>query len=136
MIKKSPIKQNRKLNESEKVIVTPPPTTTTTGKKVKVEETTVNIKSEMINASRRSARGIVKVVMEDDCLTVGGLPLSVEHDDSAIIAPITFSSRGKKKKKIDMGNISMTASATKVVVVADVIDDAVEVVRRGSRKRR
>lgn len=137
MIKTSPIKQNRKLNESEKVIVTPPPTTTTTaGKKVKVEETTVNIKSEMINASRRSARGIVKVLMEEDRITVGGLPLSVEHDDSTIIVPITFSSRGKKKKKkIDMGNISMTASATKVVVVADVIDDAVVVVRRGSRKR-
>lgn len=122
MNKKSPIKRNRKLDESELIAITPPPPTTS--KKVKVEETIVNIKSEVINAARRSVRGIVKVekvkVEVEDCHTVGfPLSVTVEHDvDSAITVPIT-TSRGKKK----------------VVVVNDVIDDAVVVVRRGSRKR-
>lgn len=122
--KKSPIKQIRKLDESELIMITPPPTT---GKKMKLEETIVNIKSEVINATRRSARGTVKVVVDDSRTT--GFPLSVERDDSAITAPIT-SSRGKKK--VHMGSGRMTA---KVVVVDDVIDDAIVVVRRGSRKR-
>lgn len=123
--KKSQIKQIRKLDESELIIITPPPFT---GKKMKVEETIVNIKSEVINAARRSARGIVKVVV-DDSRTAGSF-LSVEHDDSAITAPIT-SSRGKKKVYMGSGSIP----TAKMAVVDDVIDDAIVVVRRGSRKR-
>lgn len=124
--KKSPIKQIHQLDKSELSIITPPPPT---GKKMKVEETIVNIKSEVINATRRSARGmIVKVVVDDSRTT--GVPLSVEHDDSTITtAPITSS---RRKKKVYMGSGYMTA---KVEVVDDVIDDAIVVVRKGSRKR-